>query len=443
MASNFDLDIRNYTIKDVEKLFGMKQNMNYNASDIELKQSLLKEKLVSSGNIDKMRTKELYTFLDDAKKWLIYEYCKLNDNSPTSLTNNMNWDNTHYINSKMDTSRESEIIQRPTTQYVTAFSDEYLAGTINPLNNRVITKCMTIDSKFRNNFYSTQCSDFIIQLPTKLSKVVSMQINSIEFPTVFYSISSSFGNNFFYINATWVPNAPGVDANQTMVVVIPDGNYTPADLITVINSYLSPIKAGGVKTDLIHPTSVFSYIELTLDISPSGSGTGKILIQITDYGIQLGIDIIDITLDFNRDINGVVDNVDITSKLGWNLGFTKSFYSGSNFYQTDTVCDTMKTRYIYLAIDDYNNCVNDHFMSAFNKATINSNIIARISLRGSNYFAIVAPDNLNLITEPRKYFGPVDIQRLHIRLYDEYGRIIQMNNNDFSFCLTFKLLYDL
>ena len=165
--------------------------------------------------------------------------------------------------------------------------------------------------------------------------------------------------------------------------------------------------------------------------------------QITDYGIQLSVNILSITLDFNRDRNGIVDNVEFTSKIGWTLGFTKAYYSGSNFYQSDTVCDTMKTRYVYMAIDDYNHCVNDHFISAFNKATINSNIIARISLRGSNYYALVSEDNLNLLTEPRKYFGPVDIQRLRIRLYDEYGRIIQMNNNDFSFCLTFKLLYDL
>lgn len=443
MASNFHLDIRNYCIKDIEKLFGLQRNIKYTASDIEYKKVLLKEKLLSSGNINKMRTAELINFLDDSKKWLVYEHCNEDKNVPSTLPKNLNLDNTYYINSKIDTSRESELITRPETQYVTAHNDEFFTGTINPLNNRIITKCMTIDSKFRDNYYSTQCSDFIIQLPTKLTKVVSMQVNAIEFPTVFYSISSAFGNNFLYIEASWIPPSIEIDATQTKIVVIPDGNYTPSDLITVINSYLSPKKPGGTSTEILYPNDVFSYIELTLDISPSGSGTGKILVQITDFGLQLGISITNIVLDFTKNVNGVQDNIDITSKLGWSLGFSKSFYTGTNFYQSDTVCDTMKTRYIYMAIDDYNNCVNDHFLSAFNKASINSNIIARVSLRGSNYFALVSPDNLGMITEPRKYFGPVDIQRLHIRLYDEYGRILQMNNNDFSFCLTFKILYDL
>ena len=182
-----------------------------------------------------------------------------------------------------------------------------------------------------------------------------------------------------------------------MTVIIPDGNYTPADLITVINSFLSPKKFGGGKTDLLHPKSVFSYIELVLDISPAGSGTGKVIIQITDYGLQLQIQLNNIIIDFTKNVDGIQDNVDITSKIGWILGFTKSYYTGADYYQSDTVIDTMKTRYIYMSINDYNNSVNDNFISAFNKASINSNIIARISLRGSNYFALVSPDNLGLV----------------------------------------------
>ena len=71
------------------------------------------------------------------------------------------------------------------------------------------------------------------------------------------------------------------------------------------------------------------------------------------------------------------------------------------------------------------------------------NILARISFRGHSYYNLVTNDDMNLLTEPRKYFGPVDIKALHIRLYDEYGKIINMNNGDFSFCLNLKILYDL
>ena len=38
----------------------------------------------------------------------------------------------------------------------------------------------------------------------------------------------------------------------------------------------------------------------------------------------------------------------------------------------------------------------------------------------------------------REYFGPVDIQRLTIELKDEFGRIIDLNNMDWSFTLAFE-----
>ena len=55
----------------------------------------------------------------------------------------------------------------------------------------------------------------------------------------------------------------------------------------------------------------------------------------------------------------------------------------------------------------------------------------------------MSKDNFNLITSPRQYFGPVDIQKLQIQLLDEYGRILNLNNMDYSFCLTFQTIYEL
>ena len=73
---------------------------------------------------------------------------------------------------------------------------------------------------------------------------------------------------------------------------------------------------------------------------------------------------------------------------------------------------------------------------------MNSNILARISLKGS-YFTLIMENDYNIISEPRIYFGPVDIQKLRIRLFDEQGRILPMNNSNFSFCLNLKTVYDL
>ena len=43
----------------------------------------------------------------------------------------------------------------------------------------------------------------------------------------------------------------------------------------------------------------------------------------------------------------------------------------------------------------------------------------------------------------RSYFGPVNIKKLHIQIMDEFGRVIDLNNNDFSFSLQIQQLYDM
>ena len=73
---------------------------------------------------------------------------------------------------------------------------------------------------------------------------------------------------------------------------------------------------------------------------------------------------------------------------------------------------------------------------------MSSNILARISITNT-FFSVMTNDEYKITSEPRKYFGPVDIQKMHVRLTDEYGRTINMNNSNFSFCLNFKLIYDL
>lgn len=49
----------------------------------------------------------------------------------------------------------------------------------------------------------------------------------------------------------------------------------------------------------------------------------------------------------------------------------------------------------------------------------------------------------NINTLPREYFGPVRIQNLQIVLYDMFGRVLDLNNSDFSFSLKLVNLYNL
>lgn len=427
---DIDLDVSKYSIADIEYFLGLDAMNQYSERDISDKIEEIRDQLLNGGNFNSQFKRSFIEFISTAQKRLIDTKIRPNKPPPTSISKNPLSEISQLFTNPFS-SREDEIISRPETQFIQSQPSEYFPGQLNPLNNRIITKCLTIDSRFRDNVPTTKSSDFIVQLPLKLSKVVSMQLSSIEFPISFYGISASYGNNFLNISLDYVIQ-PDKDTvfSETRVYTVPDGNYSATDLISTLNALLQGNK---------DPKDQFKNIRFSVDLNSNSSGTGKVTV-----GIVTNIENIrNLGLSFSTDSEGDVNvTTPLTSRFGSNLGFINSTYTKALSYTSESVMEPFGIRYFYLVIDDYNNSVNNHFVTAFNRSILNPNTLARIAVSG-NYFTILTTNDLKVVTEPREYFGPVDIQRLHIRVFDEYGRLLDMNNTNFSFCLTFKLLYNL
>jgi len=240
----------------------------------------------------------------------------------------------------------------------------------------------------------------------------------MDFPCTFYNISSNLNNNYFSL----------IIDNVNFNVTIPDGNYNPTDLINYINNLLS--NADGN----------FKYIVFEIDLSFTASGTGKMIVGVNKNYNGMPFDF---SIDFVKDINGHENkSIPLPLKLGWMMGFRNGVYVNNSTYISEGIIDTLAHRYIYLVVNDYNNNVNDGFYASFTDSILNKNILARISIQTSG-FNIISQNNLGVITYPRQYFGPVNIQKLQIQLLDEYGRVLNLNNMDYSICLTMETIYDL
>ena len=318
---------------------------------------------------------------------------------------------------------------------------------LNPLNTPILTKCLNIDTRFRDNLYTTSSSDFTFNLPTTIKKVISMQLSAYELPITFYGLSASYGNNFIPITCSYVDNN-ATTVLATKIITVEDGNYSASDLINIINTGLRPLNADGTLqvSDSTDPNFIFNFIQFTFDITATGSGSAKLKLAPQDTvglvvipGTISAASIQEIMLDFNLGINGLTDNQPITSKLGWNLGYIKPVYVGKKEYISDTLPEPASMRYLYLVVNDFNNSVNNHFVGAFNNWILNNNILARIPVT-AQYFNILMENDLTQHSEPRKYFGPVDIQRLQLQLLDDHGRVLNMNGANYSMCLIFKTL---
>ena len=423
MNSNFDLNINNYTIIELEELFELPSS--YDESIIEIQETKLRENIISDKSIILSTKTTTLDFINNVKKTLI-------ENLKSKLISNTNvdklaknWENIYNMDKSLSSSDlidsgSTNIIKRSVTPYGQSSPSEFYQGSINPLNKRILRQNINIDTRFRDNYYATTSSNFHVDLPLRLTKVVSLQLSALELPNTFYVISQVFGNNFFVLE---IPN------ETPLVVTIPDGNYDYLALQEYINTFLAS-----------SPSS-YSQIKILSDANtPNGcgakGGSGKIIVGSTSGTLEFSI-------NFLTDRYGNDDRqMPLPLKLGWLMGFRSGYYENNTTYVSEGIINLLGPRYIYLVVDDFNNSVLDGFFGAFTSSILNKNILARISLQGS-VFNYLSKDNLNLISTPRQYFGPVDIQKLQIQLLDEYGRILNLNNMDYSFCLTFQTIYDL
>jgi len=430
---NFDLNIQNYKFDELRELFELP--MNYDSLSIETQDSKLREAVLTNMEINQELKMKTIAFLSKAKELLLQ---KISENVRSSIKNDLKNVYKEFYNSSYELKKtqlespEEHMVQiDKKSPFLSSFPSEFFPGVINPLKRRINRQNLNVDTRFRDNYFSTQSSNFNFDLPLLLKDIVTMQLNALELPTSFYTISKQLGNSFFNVSIT--VDITGNKETFTSMVNVSDGNYTPETLMTFLNTYMSGL--GGF----------YQYVYFTTNIYEDKTGSGQVIVGIntqftTDYP-DLALPII--TLNFQVGKNGLDDTfTPLPLKFGWILGFRNGLYVNNHTYVSEGLLSLVGPRYIYLVVDDYNNNVNDGFYSAFNSSILNKNILARISLQ-TGIFNVLAQNNLSIITSPRQYFGPVNIQKINVQLLDEYGRILDLNNMDYSFCLTFQSIYDI
>ena len=416
---NFDLNINNYTKNELREMFELP--MDFDKSTFETKETKIRDNIINNKEINKETQVNTLNFLIKARDILLNDSSSNQNNDVSNVIEkleNIYNSNFQLKSSTIEYPSEHMVQDRQNRPYLSSYPSQYFPGVINPIKKKTNTLNLNIDSRFRDNYYSTSASNFMVQLPMQLSDVLSIQLAAIELPITFYTVSKQFGNNFFTVKIT--------DTNEIQIVNIPDGNYTNIGIIDVINNALSLL------------TGNFAKIVFAININGIVNGSGQTMV-----GCKIGEPPFDFELNFQADKYGNDDkNTPLPLKFGWILGFRNGIYTNNQNYVSEAVVNTTGPNYVYLVVDDYNNSVNNSFYSAFNSSLLNKNILARISLNAPA-FTVLSQNSLRLITTPREYYGPVNIQNMNVQLLDGYGRIVDLNNMDYSFCLTMNIVYDI
>ena len=394
-----DLNIENYSNEEIFKILNIdidSKVLDKNAMSYDILYNKLQIKIDKLRNTDINELSELSENKAQLVDFFYQCFIKINKLLEDNQQNSVIVQDNHNIINHNESKKE---------EY---YSVNYKSGTINPLTIKTYKTIIAIDTRFRDNYETTSPSDFIINLPTNLKKVLSMQVVNYQLPYTIYLVSKKSGSNSFYVNNN--------------LIEITDGGYDELSLLQEINNKLPN-----------HIRILYNPISAKFSFN-------------SDISFSLNFDYFENNQMYYNLANNVTKN---QLTLGWIMGFRNNSiirngkniikkYEGLTSYEAENCYDRqVSNKYYLLSINDYQNNHNTVFISALKYQSLtDNNILCKMTNSKE--------DGMKTILYPKRvYFGPTNINKLHIKIYDEYGRILDVNYGDLSIELECEILYDL
>jgi hypothetical protein len=444
--NNIDLDINSYNFFELLNIYHLSNDNNYeNLNKIEDKLKLIKTKFSSdiysfyfkaarliiyiyalfeqNYILSMSDTKSIQIYMEKIKKINEYEKYKPNEIINIIVENKIKQERSQQsifetdVNSVLNTTSRlntlDSLVHNKTNIVYSAFPNSVAPGDLNSIKRITQLINFNLNSCFRNNYYASNPCDFQYFIPTEVKNVLSMRLASIEMPNAWYLFSQLKKNNTFNI-------CIGV-CGETKIypITVPDGNYDCDSLQNYLNTtyFYEAEKDNHLKyiKFSIHPHNFKTTFELTINHPATFS-----------YSLQFVDDI----------------NQNIMNTMGWTLGFRLGNYLDiSGTITSEGLFDAGGDRYIYMAITDYQYNNNMSNIVGFDKSMLNEDIIAKIPIVNGK-LSLLIDENNNPLAKSRKYNGPVNLSKLHIKILDKFGKVIDFNNMDYSFTLELEVLYE-
>jgi hypothetical protein len=334
-------------------------------------------------------------------------------------------------------------------------------GTINPFVRRTYKKEVCVDSVFKKT--TENSNSFTVFFPKKLDNVVSMSMISIDLPNTVYNITNVDNRNQMFISTT---DISGVQ-NATDTITVPPGDYSRDTIISSVNNIMSNSTKGMqylvFDIDNVTRRSIIrakmpkdggaSFYPLSDPSAATYSPNFKYTLSFPTYTAKADL----VSCDTSPTA-GTSQEI-YQSGLGWTLGFRKASYdvSGGDVYTdftsvngtlynykaalvSDALYNDKLQDYIFIDVNDFNNnYVADSIVSATQQSYLGNTLFARIPM--------ATKDDMGLRMymsdfEPRRdYFGPVTIDRLHLRVLNKYGELVDLGGQDYSCMFAFNVRY--
>jgi hypothetical protein len=368
-----------------------------------------------------------------------------------------------------------------------------------PTKNQV-NSIINIDTFFRNDYLRTDPSNYIQDFADPINNVVSMSLLTIEIPNIWYSISAERSSNFIQIKFnkfryryTVIDEPDRIDVyDRTYDFTIPDGNYTAAEIETTLNNLFS-YRANNDESKTNPKETPIFYLRMAIDVI-TGKATFRIITNGCDYTNAVEAEKVgtspyeekyesivnrayspDMTVVFNflnegqtllfdelkkrktkYDSDSIMPEKIMFDTAGWMFGFREPKYTMTikdtffdpysnetavtykGFISSEGIYGGLVNTYIFLSLDDFTNNYKKSVITNSENFAASNNILAKIPIGSGSSTLMVQGTDFN---SPRVYSGPVNINKMRIKLLDRFGNTINLNKNNYTLTLSVTQTY--
>ena len=515
-STTFDKNINNYTLAELLLIVGIKGKLT-KKQVLEKTNSFIKQ-------YKKENKIEMIKFFADIQLYLLSYVNELETSDktaeyPPAEKQVNNWwqnealDQSNSVQKNKITDRKQKIdvfnnahvpMNREQLGVNNTFNVEVAQDKLNPNLTNITKRIVNLDSQFRQNSANNISTDYILDLSDPLYNVLALRLYSVQIPYTWYLIDDAYGNTSFWI----------VDGENTVLIRVDPGNYTPSQFIYVLNT---AITIAGFSGFPISPPVSYNENNAKITMNLNGGIYTPTTGDNTSFTINpetTVITFLDLSNKLSAYTSCIPQSLYINQTLGWIMGYREPLVKVSTTGNIgEAAADFNGSRYFTLVIDDYNQnhinsgligiteyssklklpsyytpdmpyiCVspifkedalipnaqipqlvpsapriltqpqiytineiiknNDNNLNLRAKAPTATDTFAIIPLKlgtlatGQMYSSL---DGI-LSENKRNYFGPVNIERMRVRLLDEKGNVLNLNGCDWNLTMVAELLY--
>lgn len=481
MNNNIDLDVNGYELDEIISILKLTP------------QYLTKQKILTK--IDQLRQKYenndvFFNFFDNMRVRVLNELNHYQENDFIDLNEDGGEEDSEE--------EEEDIYKEQRKMIITQKEQEELSNLRNKISQsrdykfkKVYGETLNIDSRFRPiiNFIDVcdpnsninkikrlgDHTNFTLTLSKPLKNVVELKIKTIEIPYSWYTFSHDYGTDHFFYKFDDVDNYKKVTINS--------GNYSTNQLIVELNEkvkllnleikYSENTKKISIKNNNSKNITIKWYTKQLTHDKCYGTTEGQKLNY--NLGWLLGFREIETKINGTKTetTDGLLDvygpkylllvmedyinnkpNSDMISE-GGNFGDVYKIPSYWNKYTMEKGCQqdivvknncgiqplnvdlssnlTLKQKY---TVEQIKTRLSNEKLNIYQNPIIKE-VLAKLPINRDSLtnFGEQLKFRVNVNKFTRNYFGPVNLKKLNIKLLDEYGNAINLNNMDWSFTL--------